>query len=51
MVKLLIKQGESSTILSYQYSTAIAGMIKNEEGKISGKPTYARITIRLKWNQ
>lgn len=30
-------------------TTSIAGMIKNAEGKINGKPTYARILIhRLK---
>ncbi|MFJ1438473.1 adenine-specific methyltransferase EcoRI family protein [Capnocytophaga canimorsus] len=29
-------------------TTAIEGMIKNAEGKISGKITYARITIRRK---
>ena len=37
-----------STLLSYPCTTAIAGMIKNEEGKINGKITYARITIRRK---
>lgn len=30
---------------TYQ-TTAIEGMIKNAEGKINGKITYARITIR-----
>lgn len=39
---------ESSTLLSCPCTTSIAGMIKNAEGKISGKPTYARITIRRK---
>ena len=39
---------ESSTVLSYPCTTSIAGMIKNAEGKINGKPTYARITIRRK---
>lgn len=29
-------------------TTSIAGMIKNAEGKINGKPTYARITIKRK---
>ncbi|CEN33587.1 hypothetical protein CCAN12_440012 [Capnocytophaga canimorsus] len=29
-------------------TTAIEGMIKNAEGKINGKITYARITIRRK---
>ena len=33
---------------SYPCTTSIAGMIKNAEGKINGKPTYARITIRRK---
>ena len=32
----------------YPSSTSIAGMIKNAEGKINGKITYARITIRRK---
>ena len=45
------RERESSTILSYPYTTAIAGMIKNAEGKINGKPTYARITIRRKLSQ
>ena len=35
-----------STLLSYPCMTSIAGMIKNAEGKINGKPTYARITIQ-----
>jgi hypothetical protein len=39
---------KSSTVLSYPCTTSIAGMIKNAEGKINGKPTYARITIRRK---
>ena len=30
----------------YSYATSIAGMIKNAEGKIGDKITYARITIR-----
>lgn len=42
------REKESSTILSYPCTTSIAGMIKNAEGKINGKPTYARITIRRK---
>ena len=42
------RERESSTILSYPCTTSIAGMIKNAEGKINGKPTYARITIRRK---
>lgn len=32
----------------YPSTTSIAGMIKNAEGKINGKITYARITIRRK---
>lgn len=31
-----------------KYSTSIPGMIKNAEGKIQGKITYARMTIRRK---
>lgn len=42
------RERESSTVLSYPCSTAIAGMIKNAEGKINGKITYARITVRHK---
>ena len=33
---------------NYSYATSIPGMIKNAEGKINGKTTYARITIRRK---
>lgn len=40
------EERESSTILSHPCATAIPGMIKNAEGKINGKPTYARITIQ-----
>lgn len=32
----------------FSSATAIAGLIKNAEGKINGKITYARITIRRK---
>ena len=42
------RERESSTVLSYPCSTSIPGMIKNAEGKINGKITYARITIRKK---
>ena len=42
------RERKSSTVLSYPCTTSIAGMIKNAEGKINGKPTYARITIRRK---
>lgn len=44
------KKKESSTLLSYPHTTSIPGMIKSAEGKINGKPTYARITIRRKLN-
>ena len=30
------------------YATAIPGLIKNAEGKIDGKITYVRLTIRRK---
>ena len=30
---------------NYSFATSVPGMIKNAEGKINGKPTYARITI------
>ncbi|MBO5630707.1 MAG: adenine-specific methyltransferase EcoRI family protein [Aeriscardovia sp.] len=39
------RERESSTVLSHPCTTSIAGMIKNAEGKINGRPTYARITI------
>ena len=45
---VLTRERESSTVLSYPCTTAIAGMIKNAEGKINGRITYARITIRRK---
>ena len=40
------KERESSALLSNPYSTSIGGMIKNAEGKVSGKITYARVTIQ-----
>ncbi|MDO4752646.1 MAG: adenine-specific methyltransferase EcoRI family protein [Candidatus Saccharibacteria bacterium] len=42
------REREDSTILSYPCTTSIPGMIKNAEGKINGKITYARITIMKK---
>jgi len=39
--------GEKS-ISEYSFKTSIPGLIKNAEGKIGGKITYARITIRKK---
>ena len=39
---------KKNTVLSYPCSTSIPGMIKNAEGEINGKITYARITIRKK---
>ena len=45
------RERESSTVLSYPCATSIPGMIKNAEGKINGKITYARITIRRKQPQ
>lgn len=44
------RERESSTVLSYPCATSIPGMIKNAEGKIKGKITYARITIMAKKN-
>ncbi len=32
----------------FSFATSIPGMIKNAEGKINGRITYARITIRKK---
>ena len=40
--------GDSASMHGYSFATSIPGMIKNTEGKISGKITYARITIRRK---
>ena len=45
------RERESSAVLSYPCTTSIAGMIKNAEGKINGKPTYARVTIKRKLSQ
>ena len=42
------RERESSTVLSYPCSTSIPGMIKNAEGRINGKITYARVTVRRK---
>lgn len=36
----------NNALFSFPCTTSIAGVIKNAEGKINGKPTYARITIR-----
>lgn len=46
--KDLIFTRESSIVLSHPCATSIVGMIKNAEGKINGKSTYAKITIRRK---
>ena len=40
------RERESTTVLSRPCATSIPGMIKNAEGAINGRPTYARITIR-----
>lgn len=40
------RERESSTLFSNPCSTSIAGMIKNAEGKVNGKITYARVTIK-----
>lgn len=40
------KERESSTLLSYPSSTSIPGMIKNAEGKVNGKITYARMLLQ-----
>lgn len=45
------RERESTTVLSYPCTTSIPGMIKNAEGKINGRPTYARITITRKLSQ
>lgn len=43
---IFTRERTSSTVLSSPCTTSIAGVIKNKEGLINGKPTYARITIR-----
>ena len=40
--------GQCDRTSEYLFVTGIPGMIKNAEGKINGKITYARITIRRK---
>lgn len=40
------KERESSTLLSYPSSTSIPGIIKNTEGKVNGKITYARVLLQ-----
>ena len=40
--------GQCDCTSEYSFVTGIPGMIKNAEGKINGKITYARITIRRK---
>jgi len=37
---------EIESMQGFSYATAIPGMIKNAEGKINGKITYVRLTIR-----
>ena len=39
---------DNASMHDYSFATSVPGMIKNTEGKISGKITYARITIRRK---
>ncbi len=39
---------EKKSISESSFITSIPGLIKNAEGKINGKITYARITIRRK---
>lgn len=44
----LMERMFTDELQSAEFTTSIPGMIKNAEGKISGKITYARITIRKK---
>jgi hypothetical protein len=44
-----MSQGSVST-QEYSFATSIPGMIKNNEGIIGNRITYARITIRKKYN-
>ncbi len=46
--KDLIFTRESSTVLSNPCATSVPGMIKNAEGSVNGRITYARITVRQK---
>lgn len=39
---------EKKSISEFSFATSIPGLIKNAEGKINGRITYARITIRKK---
>lgn len=39
---------EKRSLQEYSYATSIPGLIKNSEGKINGKITYVRVTIRRK---
>lgn len=39
---------DNASTHDYLFATSVPGMIKNTEGKIIGKITYARITIRRK---
>lgn len=45
------REREDSTVLSHPCATSIAGMIKNAEGAIGGRITYARITIMRRSNR
>ena len=40
------RERKSSTLLSHPSSTNIPGMIKNAEGKVNGKITYARMLLQ-----
>ena len=42
---------DKRNVQEYSYATSIPGLIKNAEGKINGKITYARVTIRRKGSE
>lgn len=50
MIREIQRSTERANMQESLFATSIVGMIKNAEGKINGKITYARIIIRKKRN-
>jgi len=50
MTQEILGSTEGANTQELLFATSILGMIKNAEGKINGKITYARIIIRKKRN-
>jgi hypothetical protein len=48
MIQEIQRSTERANTQELLFATSILGMIKNAEGKINGKITYARIIIRKK---